>query len=342
VNSRQLFSLVIGIGVSAICLWAAFRQVDLPKMAAGIQDVDLWWIFASVLAAFSSLVLRAFRWKVLLSEVKAIRFHSLVSAIFIGMMANNLLPARLGEVVRAWVIARRESSPVATVLATIVVERVVDVVALLFFLGLGLLVVSGLSAETMGMLRNAGVVMMLMLSVAGVGLLTVVRYRVRLFSRLEQWQGATRRRWILQGVDVAHRFVEGLVILRGVKVIAMLSGLSILIWGMAVVSFYILANGFPFSLSYGQSILVFVIVLFGIAIPSAPGFVGTFHGFCVAGLALVAEVDPTSAAAYATLLHGSHWLAITVLGMVYLMADRSMAWSDLAMVNKPARDRVRC
>jgi uncharacterized membrane protein YbhN (UPF0104 family) len=78
-----------------------------------------------------------------------------------------------------------------------------------------------------------------------------------------------------------------------------------------------------------QTTLVFLVVLLGVAIPSAPGFVGTFHGFCVAGLAMVAGTEPTLAAAYATLLHGSHWLAINTVGIGCLLADRSVTWTGM-------------
>jgi len=90
-----------------------------------------------------------------------------------------------------------------------------------------------------------------------------------------------------------------------------------------------MAQGFHLDLTPAQTTLVFVIVLFGVAVPSAPGFVGTFHGFCVAGLSLVAGIEPTQAAAYATLLHGSQWLMTIAIGLGCLLTDRSLTWSGL-------------
>lgn len=76
-------------------------------------------------------------------------------------------------------------------------------------------------------------------------------------------------------------------------------------WAILIASFQILATGLHIELTLSQTTLVFVIVLLGVAIPSAPGYVGTFHGFCVPGLGVVADVGPTESAAYAKLLHGS-------------------------------------
>jgi len=101
------------------------------------------------------------------------------------------------------------------------------------------------------------------------------------------------------------------------------------IWAVAIASFHVLAEGFALGLRPLQTALVFVIVLFGVAVPSAPGFVGTFHGFCVAGLGIVAGIEPTQAAAYATLLHGSQWMAVNAIGVGCLLADPSASWGAL-------------
>src|SRR5205807_73025 len=127
---------MLGVLVSTACLWYALKDVNLSVMVRGMASVGVLWVVASVVAGLSSLVVRAIRWRVLLGAIRSVETGSLVSATFIGMMANNLLPARLGEVVRAWVLARREEMPVPTVLASIMVERLLDVLAALTILGL--------------------------------------------------------------------------------------------------------------------------------------------------------------------------------------------------------------
>lgn len=108
--------------------------------------------------------------------------------------------------------------------------------------------------------------------------------------------------------------------------------LSLLIWGTAIASLYFLAEGFALGLTVVQVTVVFLVVLFGIAVPSAPGFVGTFHAFCVAALAMVAGTEPRLAAAYATLLHGIQWLAVDIVGIIFLIRDRTFSFQQIIPV----------
>lgn len=324
-----LGSFFLSIPISAGCLWYAFRAVDLSAMAANIGQVGMRWVAASIAAALLGLIVRALRWRFLLAGGDCIGSWSLVSATFVGVMANNLLPARLGEVVRAWVLARRERVPVPAVLASVVIERLLDVVAALALLGVSLAVTPVLAGSAASLLKATGIVVLAAVAIAMSALLVAVRFRERVLTVVEGWAGCVSPRWASRGVEMGRCFLEGLCVLRTVRHAAAVAGLSFLVWIVAIASFHVLAEGFHLGLAPAQTTLVFVIVLFGIAIPSAPGFVGTFHGFCVAGLALVAGTDPTRAAAYATLLHASQWLAINMAGLGCLLADRSLSWTGM-------------
>lgn len=333
-SKRTAISLAIGSVVSAVCLWAAFRGVDLPAMVSGMGRVGPAWVLASVVGAILGLVIRAVRWRFLLTGGEAVGSWSLMSATFIGIMANNVLPARLGEVIRAWVLARRERISTPTVLASIVVERLLDVFAALALLGMALTAASDLHGEAAELLKRTGQVVLLSVSVLAALLLALLVWRDRLLALLAEQVYRSGGGWAARGLDVLERFTEGLRGLRGGFRITIVAFLSFLVWGLAIASFYIMAHGFHLALTPVQMTLVFLIVMFGVAIPSAPGFVGTFHGFCVAGLALVANTEPTQAAAYATLLHGSHWLTINAVGMGCLLADRSLTWAGMTGLMK--------
>jgi hypothetical protein len=301
-----------------------------------MASVDLTWVIASVIAGLSSLVVRAIRWRVLLGGIRSMETGPLVSATFIGMMANNLLPARLGEVVRAWVLARREAMPVPTVLASIMVERLLDVLAALTILGLCLAASPELGRSEAGLLEQAGLVVLVAVVVSVASLWLVLRSRERLLRACDRWSIQQGRAWLSRGLELLRRFVEGLCVFQSGSQVAIVAGLSLFIWAVAIASFQVLAEGFALGLRPLQTALVFVIVLFGIAVPSAPGFVGTFHGFCVAGLGMVAGIEPTQAAAYATLLHGSQWVAVNTVGIGCLVADRSLTWAGVVSFTRQA------
>lgn len=322
--------VLIGFLISAVFLWYAFRGVNFSAMAGGIARVGVVWVMASILVALTSLVLRGFRWRYLLGEERKIGFWSLVSATFIGVMANNLLPARLGEVVRAWVLAQREQTSTSGVLASVVVERLVDVVTALLLLALSFVVAPTLDNGVAGLLGWSGLAVLVTFVGLAMGLLVVVQHRDRIMTAWDRWARNANRSWALHSAEQGRRFLEGLCVSQTKMQWVTMILLSFLVWGTSIVSFYMMGKGFSLDLTLAQMTLVWGIVLFGVAIPSAPGFVGTFHGFCVAGLALVAGTDPTLAAAYATLLHGSHWLAINGVGLACLLSDRSVTWAGIA------------
>lgn len=334
-HNRALVSLLVGILISAFGLWYTFSGVDLAAVAEGIRTVGPLWVLGSVAAALSSLVIRAIRWRILLIWVKPVRLGTVVSATFIGIMANNILPARLGEVVRAWLVARHERAEVPTVLASVVVERLMDVMAALAIFGLCLSLSPILGESITGLLARSGLLVTIAVIIGLICLATVARWQDGLLRAAGRWAHRMGGDRLPRAIGLLRLFLDGLQTLRSPAQIGSVIVLSFSLWGMAIVSFSILAQGFNLDLTLVQVSLVFVIVLFGIAIPSAPGFVGTFHGFCVAGLTMVAGTDPTRAAAYATLLHGSHWLSMNLVGVGYLLADRTITWHAVARLAKP-------
>lgn len=332
--NRALVGLGLGGLLSGLCLWYAFRSVDFTALLENMGRVGVGVVAASVFGCLLSLALRAFRWRLLLDGGARVASSSLLSATFIGMMANNLLPARLGEVVRAWVLAQREQTRVTPVFASIVLERILDTVALVAVLGLALMWSPRISGPGSAVFRQVGNVSFLFSVAIVTGLLIVVRYQDLIHERVDRLASRDQSPWKLRTLDLFRRFIEGLCVLRGAGQTVKAAVFSLLIWAVGIWSFHVLAQGFDLGLTATQSTLVFVAVLFGIAIPSAPGYVGTFHGFCVAALTLVAGTEPTLAAAYATLLHGTQWLAINLVGLTCLAADRTVTWSTVAAAVK--------
>jgi uncharacterized protein (TIRG00374 family) len=333
VARRALVSTILGLGISAACLVYAFYGVNLSGLLADMRRAEAFWIVASIASALLSLVFRAIRWKVLLLPIKQLPAWSLISATFIGMMANNVLPARIGEVVKAWVLARREHTSMSTVLGTVLIERLFDVMAALVILGISLALASDLPTGSEVLLKRVGFVILIAVMVAIAVLLFVLHRRERSFLIARRWTG--NRPGANRIAQVLSDFVEGLSVLRG-QALVLVSVLSMAVWAVAIGSFYALAEGMGLGLTTIQTTLVFVIVLFGVAIPSAPGFVGTFHGFCVAALTMIAQTEPTLAAAYATLIHGLQWIAVNLVGAGFLLADRTVGFASLKSLAREA------
>ena len=127
-------NLWLGIAVSALLLWVAFRGVEAEAFWHATRHVRLGWLAVLALATMVRFGLTAVRWSLLVRPVKTVGLHRLFGVTMIGFMANQLLPARIGELVRAYGLARTESLPMPPVVATLVLERVFDGLSLLLFL----------------------------------------------------------------------------------------------------------------------------------------------------------------------------------------------------------------
>src|SRR2546425_1043920 len=256
VTRHTVWGLIVGSLISAACLWYAFKGVNLSAVASAMGRVGVLWIVASVVVGLSSLVIRAIRWQVLLGAIRSVETRPLVSATFVGMMANNLLPARLGEVVRAWVLARREAIPLPTVLASILVERLLDVLAALTILGLCLASLPDLGGSAAGLLKGTGSVVLLVVSGGVAALFIAVRLRERLLQAGERWSRRLDRAWVSRGLELLRRFVEGLCVFRSGAQFALAFGLSLVIWTVSIACFHVLAEGVGLGLTPLQMALV--------------------------------------------------------------------------------------
>ncbi|MGE5810758.1 MAG: lysylphosphatidylglycerol synthase transmembrane domain-containing protein, partial [Ignavibacteria bacterium] len=127
--------LWISIIISMVFVVLIFYEVDFNKTEQALRDADYIYLPFAVVLSIVTNILRTYRWKYVINPIKKISTHSLFSGVAIGYMANNLLPARLGEFVRAYMMGKKEGISKSATLATIVLERILDGLALLFFLG---------------------------------------------------------------------------------------------------------------------------------------------------------------------------------------------------------------
>ena len=123
---RTNIFLWLGMAVSLLFLGLLLRKIDGRQLLEALQRLDWHYLLAAVAMTFVSYWLRAVRWKLLLLHERPISLHALYPATIIGYMANNLFPARMGEFVRAWLLAEREQLKVAPVFASLVIDRMLD------------------------------------------------------------------------------------------------------------------------------------------------------------------------------------------------------------------------
>jgi uncharacterized protein (TIRG00374 family) len=307
----------VGAAVSALFIIYALRGLDLWHVWQDIQNANYWWLIPGVVAYFIGVWFRTWRWHYLLRPIKPVSLSGLWPIVVIGYMGNNVYPFRAGEVIRAYLLRKKESISMSAGIATILVERIFDGLVMLLFVFIALPIVPGLPVW----LRQ----IVILASLAFFGALAVflvMAARPQTSRRLYSWVILHFLPLTLQlkTLDLADRFMEGLSSLTSLRDILMVFFTSIIIWLLETVKYWFVMFAFNFTVSFFALMLMNGVVNLATTLPSAPGYIGTFDGPGIEVLK-VFGVDPTVAAAYTLVLHAALWLPITALGIYYMVIE---------------------
>ncbi|RMD98596.1 MAG: UPF0104 family protein [Calditrichaeota bacterium] len=310
---------IIGIIISAIFLYLAFRNVDLDGMVSALQKANYWWLLPGIVFMFISLVIRAYRWHYFVKPIRDVKFKDLFSAMMIGYMANNVFPLRLGEVMRALAIGRSAKISRASAFATIIVERIIDILSLLIILGFTVFF-----HKFPPEIENAGLIIFF-------SAVTLVVFIVFLMEKTETTLRVVA--WFISPLPLkAKKFVHKLLrsFLAGFEVfrhthhylaiILQSLALWILYAGIIFVTFFAFNIHLENDTIFIASLVILVMISIGIMIPSSPGFVGTYHYLAMQGLGLFG-VSQTDALSFAIILHISNYIPMTLVGMYYFWKE---------------------
>ena len=312
----------VGFAFSAILLWLIVRRVDLAQTVEIVLKVDRSYLILSIFCFLLTICFRAVRWRYLIAVEPPIPLGALLSATSIGLMINNILPIRMGEVARACLIAKKARVSPVTALATLAVERIFDVLCLLAILGFYLRVARGMPVERVGLRIGLFGVLFLVLLVGGIVTIYCASLRQRWVEGIlnrtlgKRFPGISR-----QMFGVFFKAIDGFTGLRGWPQLLPVLFFTVCLWLAGVSSYYFLMRAFSFPLGFSSALLVLVIVAFGVAVPSAPGYAGTFHAACILGLSLVGLQNQTLAASYAFTLHATEWASATALGLFFFWRE---------------------
>lgn len=307
--------LVLGVAVSALLLWWSLKDVDFVQVIQALRHAHPGLILTGVFLATGAFALRIFRWQLLLRDGKGQTPAALPlwHAIAMGFMANNVLPLRMGEVVRTFAAHRLTGARFTATLASIAVERLFDAITVLFLLVVGLLlaglprgtIIGGVPVATLvtglGIAAAAGFA-------AAAAMLAFPRLAERVARRL-----IPSERIATRVVDVIEGIRQGLAALTSPTRTAGVVFWSLAVWLATALSFSVMLGAFGISLNFGGVLLMQGLIMLGIAVPSTPGYVGVFEAPIIAVLVLYGA-DRTLSATYAFTYHITTYIPITLLG----------------------------
>lgn len=305
----------VGILISLVFLCLALRNVNYPELLISLQEADYLYLVPAIVLVLLTMWLRAVRWHYLLEPIKSVGNHSLFSAVMIGFMANNVLPARIGEFVRAYAIGRKENLSKSLSFATIIVEKIFDGFTLL-----GFLLVTLIFFPVPEWTKKAGLSALVFYLLVIAFLILLRKYRESMLKFSNYVISPFSKRLAHKTNDLLVSFVGGLDILKGKRQVAFILFYSISVWVVYAILTFLVFIAFHFKLPLYAPFLFIVILTFGVLIPSSPGFIGTFQFFCVTGLAFWG-IKESDALGFSLVYHASQYFPVTFLGLFCLWKD---------------------
>jgi len=310
----------LGVLISCAFLYFAFRNVDVGLIFLSIKSTSLPFLIPVVMLTVLFYLIRALRWFYLLEPIKKIGLSNLFSSTVIGFAANCVLPARLGEFIRADYIGRMERISKSSSLATIVIERLFDVFTiLLIFLFVILFTDFSPEWESIGKALKTGGFLFLIVFLLSILLLIGLKKKTQAFLNIAQ-----NLLFFLPGkikqkiVDILKDFSKGLVLVKGPFQLLAVIFYSLIFWCLSVLQIYILGLSMGLSLPFLAPFFILVLLCFSVAIPSAPGYIGTFHLACQYGL-IFFGFSREKALSMAILLHAAGFIPTVILGLIIFL-----------------------
>jgi uncharacterized protein (TIRG00374 family) len=323
----------LGVMISAVFLYFALRGLELDKAWLVMRTASYWWIIPGVVVYFFGVWARTWRWHYMLRPIKTVSLVRLFPVVVIGYMGNNVYPARAGELVRAYVLRKKEAVSISASLATIIVERIFDGVVMLLF------VFVSLPLTPMPEELRQVVVLFSLLFFGALAVFFVIAASPARSQAVYNW--FIIRLVPLRFQDLARglldRFMDGLHCLRSGRDVLMIFVTSLVIWLAETVKYWFVMHSFDFSVPFYVLMLMNGVVNLATTIPSAPGYVGTFDA---PGIKVLEQfgVGRAVATSYTLVLHAALWLPITLLGFYY-MGRESVSWEDFGIAARIEKER---
>jgi len=307
--------LILGGIIGAVLLWLSLRHVEYADVAAQLYGMKYVYAIPALFLLLIMQYLRSFRWGLLIKPVQRIDQLRLFSITSVGFFCIMAVPARIGELVRPYLLARRTPVSMSFALASVIVERLFDVASVLILL----IVVSRFMELPPWMIKTGTLFFSAILFLVS-GLL-LLAFRKEWFTRIVSTvTGHLSEKYASRVARWAHQFVEGLTVIADPVLFMTIAVLSILIWAIGGGAVYFLFFAAGFDLSVIAAVAVMVIVIAGISIPTAPGFVGNWHFFCVMALSLFG-VSKTEAMSFAVVHHFLSISVTVILGIIFLPSN---------------------
>ncbi len=292
---------LVGYSLSAGCLIWVLHGYPINDLGPTLRSLDWRWVLLAVAADLAVYVVHAWRWTVLLSPVSRLSLWRTVQAIYIGLFANEVLPLRTGEVIRCYLLAHWNDLRLSLVFASAAVERIIDGVWILVAFMLTASFVRGIPRDLIILVQVLGVLLM----ACGAVLFWILKHRHHAHAVLSE------SRWS----STIRHIVEGLQLMGNPRSLGLTAAISLLYFGLQVLSVFALMKAYGLDLSFWVAGGVLTLVRLSTVVPNAPGNLGLINLACVMALGIF-EVEKTDAKTFSIILFVTLTLPLLIGGAV--------------------------
>jgi len=319
---NRSIKFILGVLISIIGLYYAFRQINFWELWVSLKNVNFVLITIAIVILLLSNVIRAWRWQILVKPINDVSFEPAFSSIMIGYFGNSVLPFRMGEFLRAYVVADKTSLTASTAFGTIVIERILD------FIGLSaviLLIMTVYPLKTIGGSIIIGVIVLSLTAFIFIFLFS--GFKSTLLVKIEKL--SLLRFGLLRKILLfIKNILDGATTIRATNKLGIILLYTLIIWIMYYCSTYLATIATGIELEWFGFGVLLISTTLAISIPAAPGYVGTYHAAAVYILTNLFNVDRLDAQAAAIILHAVGTIPIVIIGAGYFI-NNSVNFKDI-------------
>ncbi|WP_437185721.1 lysylphosphatidylglycerol synthase transmembrane domain-containing protein [Planctomicrobium sp. SH668] len=334
--------IVVGLLVSILCLWLAVRDMlkdpeAWPKIVDAFRQANYASLPVILIVLTVFYWLKAWRWRLLLSPIGNFRpIRDLLGPIMIGFGFNNLLPMRIGEFLRCHALSKQQRIPLTLSLSSVVLERILDGMSVVFYLSIGFLFIKGLDPRVQQAAMAFSVAAACVVVVSLIFVIWTkqfVQCAERILKSLPFLPDAITQ-FICRTLETV---AQGLASLKDVRLVFAMLVLSLVKWGLN--GFIVLLSLWSFNLPHSAPIAMVLMgaIAFGVAVPSSPGYIGVIQIIFVSAMKFFTD-DQEAVFASSVFYQVTQWIPVTLAGLIYgilFLSQEGKSKSERILTDEP-------
>ena len=322
---NKTLKLTIGIILSFIGLYYAFRRLDVSQLWIHFQTVNLLYILAVFVLFIYSVLVRAKRWQELLKPLIEIPVSPLFSSTMIGYFGNNVLPFRLGELLRGYSLSKECPLKVSSIMGTIILERVLDFAGLLIFSALFLF------SYPMEPWFKTGFSIISFFLIIAFSMMYLISQKIQVWEKYVNELMSKSQPLLKKIFTILFNVINGFSQLGKSSNKAAISFYTVYLWIIYFACAYLVVIAIGIELSWQQVGLLLIATTLSISVPAAPGYLGTYHAVVIYMMVSVFDMDLAISQSLAIILHAVGFIPFVILG-AWFFAKSSIQFSEIKNV----------